>query len=60
MARKKHTKLSRSQVAYLEEVYKECLKLEHRKDLTQYGAGRGDLAMVLLGKKRKGCFKTAK
>lgn len=38
---------------YLEEIYKDCINLERRKDLTEYGAGQGDLCILLLKKKRK-------
>ncbi|MCK4521786.1 MAG: hypothetical protein KAU20_04380 [Nanoarchaeota archaeon] len=37
---------------YLEKVYKDCVGLERMKDLTMYGAGRGDLCIILLEKKR--------
>ncbi|MCK4522242.1 MAG: hypothetical protein KAU20_06995 [Nanoarchaeota archaeon] len=36
----------------LEEIYKDCKSLERMKDLTMYGAGRGDLCIILLKKKR--------
>ena len=45
--------MNKREKAHLEEVYKDCLVLERRKDLTEYGAGQGDLALILLKKKRE-------
>lgn len=45
---------------YLEEVYNDCIQLERRKDLTQFGAGMGMLAAILLKKKRKRPFRWIK
>lgn len=44
--------MNKKEREYLEEVYKDCLSLERRKDLTEYGAGQGDLCIMLLKKKR--------
>ncbi len=45
--------MNKKEREYLKEVYKDCIKLERKKDLTEYGAGMGDLALKLLNKKRK-------
>ena len=37
----------------LEKIYKDCEKLERHRDLTEYGAGQGDLCIRLINKKRK-------
>ncbi len=39
--------------AKLEDIYRDCLSLERRKDLTEYGAGMGLMCIILLKKKRK-------
>lgn len=39
--------------AYLEKIFRDCVNLEKKKDLTEHGAGEGDLCIVLLKKKRK-------
>jgi len=36
----------------LEEIYRECVELEGKRDLTEYGAGQGDLCIRLLKKGR--------
>jgi hypothetical protein len=43
----------------LESIYKDCVQLEKTYNLTEYGAGRGDLCKNLLKKKRK-LFKSFK
>ena len=37
----------------LEEVFQDCVKLEGKKELTEYGTGMGDLCISLLKKKRE-------
>lgn len=41
----------------LEEIYKDCISLQRRKNLIEYGAGQGDLCSIMLKKKRKKPFK---
>ena len=36
----------------LEDTYRDCVQLERKNDLTEYGAGQGDLCAILLQKKR--------
>ncbi len=45
--------MNRREKAKLEEIYRDCVDLERRKQLTEYGAGQGDLCITLLKKKRK-------
>ncbi|MCH7568644.1 MAG: hypothetical protein IIA87_04445 [Nanoarchaeota archaeon] len=45
--------MNKKEKKYLEEAYKDCVILEKKKDLTEYGAGMGDLCLRLLKKKRK-------
>lgn len=49
--------MNKKERKYLEEVYKDCVSLERRKDLTEFGAGQGMLCCILLKKKRKKPFK---
>ena len=49
--------MNKKERKYLEEVYKDCVSLERKKDLTEYGVGMGDLAAILLKKKRKKSFR---
>ena len=49
--------MNKQEKAYLEEVYRDCVSLERRKDLTEFGAGQGLLCSILLKKKRKRPFK---
>lgn len=48
--------MNKEERLYLEKVYKDCVKLEKKKVLTQHGAGQADLANLLL-KKRSRPFK---
>lgn len=52
--------MNKEEKAYLEEVYDDCIQLEGRKDLTEFGAGMAHVCMVLLKKKRKKPFKWVK
>lgn len=52
--------MDKKERAYLEEVCKDCVQLERRKDLTQFGAGMGMLAAILLKKKHKKLFRWMK
>lgn len=52
--------MNKKEREYLEEVYQDCVSLERRKDLTEYGAGQGDMAAILLDKKRKRPFRWIK
>ena len=45
--------MNKGEKAKLEEIYRDCINLEGIKDLTEYGAGQGDLCIILLGKRRK-------
>jgi hypothetical protein len=45
--------MNKKEKAYLEKLFLDCVKLEKRKSLTEYGAGQGDLCICLLKKKRK-------
>ena len=45
--------MNKKEKSYLEETYKDCIKLEKKKELTGYGAGQGDICIILLKKKRK-------
>ena len=45
--------MNKKEKSKLEKIYKDCVNLERKKDLTEYGAGQGDLCIVLLGKKKK-------
>ncbi len=49
--------MNKKEKVYLEEVYKDCVSLERRKDLTEFGAGQGMLCCILLKKKRKRPFR---
>ena len=52
--------MNKKEKAYLEKVYNDCVKLEKHKDLTEYGAGEGDLCIILLKKKKRKPFKWVK
>ena len=52
--------MNKKERRYLEEIYKDCVNLERKKDLTEHGAGEGNLAARLLKKKRKRPFKAEK
>ncbi len=45
--------MNKKERIYLEETYKDCIKLEKKKNLTEHGKGEGDLCIILLKKKRK-------
>ena len=45
--------MKRKEKKILEGIYKDTLRLEKKKDLTEYGRGQGDLCIILLKKKRK-------
>ena len=44
--------MNKREKAYLVEVYQDCVSLEKESDLTEYGAGMGDLCIELLKAKR--------
>ena len=44
--------MNKKEKAHLEKVFRDCIKLEKEKRLTEYGAGLADLCIVLLKKKR--------
>jgi len=44
--------MDKQEKVYLEKIYKDCVNLEKKNDLTEYGAGEGDLCIILLKKKR--------
>mgnify|MGYP003565200527 CR=1 FL=1 len=52
--------MNKKEKEFLEEIYNDCIKLKRKNDLTEYGAGQGALASVLLKKKLKKLFKTTK
>jgi len=35
--------MNKKEKAYLEEIYRDCVNLEKKNDLTEHGAGEGDL-----------------
>jgi len=45
--------MDKKEKAYLEKIYQDCANLEKKNDLTEHGAGEGDLCIILLKKKRK-------
>ncbi len=45
--------MNKQETKYLLEVYKDCLKLERQNQLTEHGAGMGELASILLKKHRE-------
>ncbi len=45
--------MNKKEKAYLEERFRDCVNLEKKNDLTEYGAREGDLCITLLKKKRK-------
>jgi hypothetical protein len=45
--------MNKKEKKLLEEIYKECIESEKRKDLTGFGAGQGILCAILLNKKKK-------
>ena len=44
--------MNKKERIYLEEIYRDCIKLEKKKDLTEHGRGQGDLCIDLLNRKR--------
>ena len=46
-------KMKKKERNYLESVFEDCEKLEKENKLTEYGAGQGNLCIVLLKKNRK-------
>ena len=45
--------MNKQEREFLEEIYEECVELEGKRDLTEHGAGEGDLIVQLLGKDRE-------
>ena len=45
--------MNKKEKAYLEKIYRDCLKLKRQKLLTEYGAGQGDFVIALLKKKKR-------
>ncbi len=45
--------MNKKEKTHIEKVFQDCIKLEKENQLTEYGAGQGDLCISLLKKKRE-------